>query len=488
MDVSEEAKEVDILTKETILSFNAPPDGGYGWVVVIAAFFIAVIVGGNCFAFGVFYPVYIDEFQSTQGSVAWIGSISACLVVGPGPLTGAIADRYNNRYVIILGAVLVGLGFFLASLSTELWQLYFTQGLLAGIGYSLSFISGVSVVSQWFTSNRGVAVGIMVAGSGIGQLIFSLMVNALIDHGGWRFTLRILAAINAVSLFLCSLFIVRWLPCTKKLTMMAGDSSLFKDRNFCLLFAGTFINSLGTYMPYTHLPLYATMHGISKSQAVLILSLMGVANASGRIVVGWMADRFGKVLMFQLCMLFGGASTLCWMACTTFPTVLIYGLIFGFFAGGIISLIPSVSIELFGSQNPGYVSGLLYSSTAIGNLVSAPIGGFLHDAYHSYYPPIIAAGSFLLAGLLFVIFIDTHGYHCEEVGATASGITNSPSVRTDGSGSSRMESSRADSSYVKVTIHDSTSSSAEDSNSHSTVDHSHYDIEMTSVDHIQEYI
>lgn len=231
-----------------------------------------------------------------------------------------------------------------------------------------------------------------------------MIANALIEKGGWRFSLRILAVINICVLIICSFVVKRWLPCTTHFSLITAWDK-FQDANFNYLFLATFIHSLGTYMPFTHLTVYALNHGMTKSQAVLILSFVGIANAVGRIITGWLADRVGKVFMFQISMFGSGVSTLCWMTCTTFPTLFAYGLIYGFFAGGVISLIPSVTSALFGVNKIGAVTGLLYSSTAVGNLLAAPIGGFLHDAYHSYYPPISVAGGFLLFGMIFIYFI-----------------------------------------------------------------------------------
>jgi MFS family permease len=100
-----------------------------------------------------------------------------------------------------------------------------------------------------------------------------------------------------------------------------------------------------------------------------------------------------------------GVTTLCWLACTNFASILTYGILFGFFAGGVISLLPSVEADFFGTKRMGSVIGLLYSSTATGNLLSAPIGGFLYDKYHNYTPSIIVAGSFLFSGVFFMLLM-----------------------------------------------------------------------------------
>lgn len=389
------------------------PDGGYGWVVVIAVFFVHVFVLGNMYSFGVFYPTYIDAFDGDEAAVAWVGSVGACLMVGLGVWTGEWADRYGNERVVFVGAVFVGVGFLLASFATELWHLYLTQGVLAGIGYSLAFIAGVSVVGQWFSKRRGLAVGIAVAGSGLGQFAISQITGGLISSGGWRYALRILALICFVGLALCSLGIRRLLP---RVTHTSGQSSLhyFKERNFSVLYFGSLLNSLGMLMPYTYLPLYAEDHGVSRSASVLIISMVGISSAVGRIAVGFFADKIGKILMFQVCILLGGASTLCWLACKDFGSLMAYGIVYGFFAGGVISLMPGVAAELFGIKKLGGIIGLLYSSTAVGNLLSAPIGGFLLAAAKSYTPSIAVAGAFLLSGMVFILFLDMKAAHKEE--------------------------------------------------------------------------
>lgn len=374
-----------------------PPNGGYGWCVVAASFFVHVFVLGNVYSFGVFYPQYLDAFNSTKGVMAWVGSISVGLMGGLGAWTGKFADRHGNNYGIALGAALIGLGYLSASFSTEVWHLYLTHGVVTGVGYSFAFIAGVSVVGQWFTTKRGLAIGIAVAGSGVGQFVMSLVTNTLLTRFGWRITLRVLAATNFVALTLCALVIRRFVPLV---TSTDGESwfHFFRDHRFTAIFWAVFLNSLGLYMPYTYLPLYAQKYGVSSSSSVLILSLVGLSSAAGRIIMGYFSDKLGKLLSLKLCMFGAGAATLCWMACTTFPSILVYGLFFGFFAGGTLSLMPTVSAELFGLHKLGAIVGMLFTGGAAGSLLSAPIGGFLFDFTHGYTASIAVAGSFLMLG------------------------------------------------------------------------------------------
>jgi MFS family permease len=327
---------------------------------------------------------------------------------------GAWADRFGNGTIIFIGGLLISAGYLLASFSTQLWQLYLTQGLLAGAGYSLSFISAVSVIGQWFDRHRGLAIGIAVSGSGLGQFAVSLITIVLITNNGWRVTLRYLALMSIVGLTICGFFIRRRLPLVvHKKNESSSSSSIvyFKNRNFRILYAGGFISTLGYVMPFTYLPQYAIQQGISTSNAVWLLSIMGICSATGRVALGFAADRLGQLPMLRFCIFVGGVSTLCWMACTTMATISVYAAVFGFFSGGLISLMPAVTAKLFGIDKLGEVIGLLYTSQALGNLLSAPIAGYLYAARKSYYPPIAVAGSFMLIGaFLTCLIVDNSKY------------------------------------------------------------------------------
>lgn len=388
---------------------SEPPDGGYGWVVVATSFFVHLIVLGNVYSFGLFFRIYVEEFQSSHGAVAWIGGIGSGLMTGLGGLTGPWSDRFGNGKMVIMGGCLMSLGFFLASFATELWHLYFTQGLITGVGYSFAFIAGVSVVGQWFTTRRGVAVGIAVAGSGAGQFAMAFTIGALIQALKWRATLRVLALIQLTILCTAGVVLRRWLPCfTRPKTESAWK--YFSDRNFVVMYIGAWIATTGLLMPFTHLAAYASQYGISTSEIVLILALAGIFSAFGRIVLGLCADKFGKLPMLIACCALGGTATLLWMLCTTFPTLLVYFVCYNFFAGGLISLVPVVAAELFGIKELSSIIGVLYTASAAGNLLAAPIGGFLYDAFKDYYAAISVSGGLMITASLVLLLIDPRRY------------------------------------------------------------------------------
>jgi MFS family permease len=386
-------------------SYSADDDGGFGWVVVFASFVLHALVLGSMYSFGVYYPIYLNAFpSSSKGEVACVGSIGAALMVAMGLWSGVYADRYGNRLVTFVGAVFIGSGYFLASFATQVWHLYFTQGFLTGIGYSLTFIAGVAVVGQWFTDRRGLAIGIAVAGSGVGQFAVSQWTMVLINHVGWRKCLRWNALISFVGLVLCSSVLIRKIPLNRQASAITSMTQ-FHNPAFRLLYAANACFSMGFFMPFTYFPLYAESQGISTAKAVFILSIAGLAGTIGRIALGFIADTVGKLATLQISVFGAGCTLLCWSACKSWTSLLIIGVAYGGFSGGIIALIPAVCAERFGVEFLSSIVGLLFTANTWGNLVSTPLAGFLVDKCGSYHAAIGTAGSFFLVASVFYFFI-----------------------------------------------------------------------------------
>lgn len=401
-DGTQKKKEVELLPLED----DPNVDGGYAWLILITSFFTIVLISSIFYYFGVFVPIYVDEFGASQSSVAWVGSIGVCFLSFMGIWAGTLADYFGNHRLILFGGLLLSFGLLFASFAQSLWVLYLTQGLMVGIGGCLGYTSAVGVVSQWFHKKRGFAVGVTVAGSGLGQFAMSLVTKKLMSIVGWRRTLQYLSLIHGVGLILCACIIRRRIP-TKTVLSFQSSFKYFQDHNFRLLFFMQVCNSLGFYMPSTFIVIYCIKQGLSSGQGVLLLSLMGASSAFGRVTMGLIADRVGKLTMLRVCMTVSAAIMFAWIGCRSFGSVLVFVIIYGIFSGGYISLTPSVSAELFGVKSISTIVGLVYSGTAVGNLLCAPIGGFFYDAYKSYTPAILFAACCWSVGASLVFFTDT---------------------------------------------------------------------------------
>ncbi|EFA08184.1 monocarboxylate transporter 12 [Tribolium castaneum] len=210
------------------LSEAAPPDGGWGWVVVVASFVVNLIADGITFSFGVIFVEFLKYFGQNRGTTAWIGSLFMAMPLLSGPIASFLTDRYGCRKVTIFGSVLASTGFIISSRANSMTVLCITFGILAGFGLSLCYVASVVIVAYYFDKKRSFATGLAVCGSGIGTFIFAPFIQFLLNEYGWRGTTLILAGLF-LNLAVCGA-VMRDLPWTsKKLKNLAKERK--RNRN-----------------------------------------------------------------------------------------------------------------------------------------------------------------------------------------------------------------------------------------------------------------
>lgn len=189
-----------------------PPDGGWGWVVVTASFFVNLIADGITFSFGVIFVEFLNYFGENRSKTAWIGSLFMAMPLLSGPIASFLTDRYGCRKVTILGSILATTGFVISTQAQSVEVLFLTFGILSGFGLSLCYVASVVIVAYYFDKRRSFATGLAVCGSGIGTFIFAPLTQALLDEYGWRGTTLILGGLF-LNLMVCGA-LMRDLPWT----------------------------------------------------------------------------------------------------------------------------------------------------------------------------------------------------------------------------------------------------------------------------------
>nr|XP_019558338.2 LOW QUALITY PROTEIN: monocarboxylate transporter 5-like [Aedes albopictus] len=183
-------------------SVIVPPDGGWGWLVMIASFLCNTVVDGIVFSAGMFQdPIRLD-FGVGKAEVALVSSLLSGFYLLTGPFVSALANRWGFRPVTILGAVIASIGFGLSYYGTSLGYLYVTYGIIGGIGFCFIYVPSVITVGYYFEKWRALATGIALCGSGVGTFVFAPLSAMLIEKFGWRGALLAQAAI----ILLCALF------------------------------------------------------------------------------------------------------------------------------------------------------------------------------------------------------------------------------------------------------------------------------------------
>ncbi|KAG7302535.1 hypothetical protein JYU34_012453 [Plutella xylostella] len=169
------------------------PDGGWGWIVVLSSFVISMIADGISFSFGLLYIEFLDEFQASKSTTAWIGSLFIAVPLLSGPIMSALVDRYGCRSMTILGGIISTLGFVLASISTSLEMMMITFGVIAGLGLGLVYVTAVVSIAYWFDKKRTLAVGLGACGTGVGTFVYAPMTQYFIEEFGWRGAILLLS-------------------------------------------------------------------------------------------------------------------------------------------------------------------------------------------------------------------------------------------------------------------------------------------------------
>ena len=373
-------------------------DGREGWRNVAAAFASMATVFGVAYSFGAFFTPMAEEFDAGRSATSAVFSITACLYFLLGVGSGSAVDRFGPRPVLLAGAAAMGSGLALTSIVDRLWLGYLTYGIGVGIGVACGYVPMLAVVGGWFVRRRSIALGIAVAGIGLGTLGVAPLAALLIERLGWRATYRVFAVASVVLLVGCALV------ATAPPRPVGGPSGSRRDemrsRTFVVMYVSGLLVSLALFLVFIFLAPFAEEHGAGKVAAASLVGVVGAASIAGRLFLGGMADRLGSVRTYRACFLVIAASYLLWLTTTSYPVLLVFAVVFGVAYGGFIALSPAVMADLFGTAAMGQLVGVLYTSAAVGALVGPPLAGLAVDRTGSYRWAIGAASVAALLGWL----------------------------------------------------------------------------------------
>lgn len=166
----------------TIRNDASVPNGGYGWIVVAGACLTNIFNQSLVSVFGLLFGDKITEMQGTTGAVALVMNIASLFLNLSGIITGPLLKSYSPRSITLVGSFLTGTGMILSACATQLWHLIISYSFCVGLGLGLIVPSQFMAITQYFTTKKGRAVGIAVAGTGIGQMIMPHIVRYLLEE------------------------------------------------------------------------------------------------------------------------------------------------------------------------------------------------------------------------------------------------------------------------------------------------------------------
>ena len=368
-----------------------PPalDGAQGWRAVAVAFAAMATTFGIAYSFGAFLLPLSEDLGASRGATAGIFSLTTVALFGLGGLSGPAVDRFGPRWVLLVGAVSLGLGLVLTARATSLWQAYLGHGVGVGLAVACAYVPLVAVVGGWFERRRTLAVGVAVSGIGLGTLAGAPIAAALVEGIGWRDAYLLLGSVGVVVLLISAAFV-------RAAGAVAGTEDVplrprLRQPAYLRLYAAGLLLSVALFVPFVHLPSYAQADGVGPVAAAALVGVIGAASVAGRLALGALAARVGTLRTYQGCFALIAVSFAVWLVSPGYAGLVVFALLLGIGYGGFVALGPPLVAETFGVHGLGGLLGVLYTSAALGSAVGPPVAGVLISASGGYSWSIAAS-------------------------------------------------------------------------------------------------
>ncbi len=378
------------LSKEDGPRADQSPASRYQSYQAAATAFVVLfcIVGVALWGLPFYYDFMVQQFGWTRGQVT-SGNALSKLVVGPifGFLAGWVVDRFGPRRMMMIGILMAGVALVGLGWTSSLGMFYFFYFFNA-LGYVCGGpLPNQVLLTRWFDQSRGKAMGFAYLGIGIGGATVPWISHALVQHFGWQAALRILGfSIVVVSLPLAML--VKEPPNAGRPAgsfKSASPTAAFKQGSFYLLTLGSMCSIAAVSGTQQNMKLFLSLdRHFTQKDAAGVLSLVLAFSIAGRLLIGWLADRFSKKYVMLLTYLLVAAGIPLLFLGTTRLILYVSAAFFGIGLGGDYMIIPLMTAEIFGIEILGRLLGVILTAGAIADAAAPWLIGRLRDTTGSY--------------------------------------------------------------------------------------------------------
>ena len=389
----------------------------YGWLIVAAPFVILTLAYGLQFSYGVFLPHIMADLNLDRASASAPFSLYVVFYTFWSIVTGPATDRFGPRKVVIIGGLLLALGYFLLSSATEGWQLFLYFGAIAGAGMSAAYIPLNATVVRWFDQRRGLALAITGTGSNAAVLLLPMLSALLIPVLGWRDALLILGLGGSGVIICCALTLVRD-PSAKNLAPdgqtvdqgVEGTPAGVQQASLTLAQARAepalwiimgvfFFTWVMTFFPYVHLPSLAADLGYDPARAASLVVALGIGGISGRAVIGWLSDRFSRIHSLHAGLLFQVLASVIYIVSDDLLGLYPATMLFAAGVSAAITLFPAIIADIFGAKHVGAIAGFAFALAGTGTAIGPYLAGLIKDTSGSYLAAFLIMASMNCAAI-----------------------------------------------------------------------------------------
>src|SRR3954453_2942743 len=396
------------------------------WWIVFAAVCGLIVGGGasNVFAFGVFLKPITAELGVGRAMFSSALTMHAALAALSCPAIGWLVDRWAARRVMIPGLLIYAgatacYALIQASPFAITFLIFGLTGIVGGVGTPIPY---ATVITQWFDRQRGLALGVGIAGVGLGVALVPQLAAALIAEFGWRTAyLGLGIAVLVIAFVPVAVFLreppetaraANGLPTVPLPGMEAG--SAFRSGLFWALAGAFFLDVIAINGTLTHIVALLTDRGIALQAATAALSGVGIALILGRILSGWCLDRmwgpyvavtFFVLPMIGIALLASGAAGF---------TAYVGAIALGIGIGAEVDLMAFFTGRYFGARNYAKIYGTIFGTFSLGVGIGPTLSGASFDLFHSYTPIFLVYEVMLAVSCVIFLRLGAYRYPAQE--------------------------------------------------------------------------
>ncbi|MBC2669892.1 MFS transporter [Novosphingobium piscinae] len=376
-----------------------------GWPIVLSA-----LLGIGCglaavpfYTLGVFAPHLAREFGWSMGQIMGALTITTLALVVAGPIAGALCDRHGTRPVALVSLTLFGLSYLsLALLGGSLVQYYLTFLVIAFVGVGTLPITFTRTVNRWFERNRGLALGLAMMGTGLFGIVCKPVLAAVIAAHGWRAGFLALGALPLV-VALPACFALFREPGRAAGAGGAAEvlpgltrAEALRSWRFWLIAVVLLPISFALAGTVPNLEGILTDRGFTPATIVRLTPLIGLASIIGRLVGGWLLDRFWAPAVAFVILGMPAVSCVLLSAGGLQPgTGALAIVLIGFALGIEYDIVAYLTARYFGMRAYAAIYSLLYTCFAVGAGFAPLVFGMIRDRAQDYAPALLLAAVML---------------------------------------------------------------------------------------------
>ncbi len=363
----------------------------YGWVVVAAGALMGCVAIGCLFSLAVFLQPMSDATGWSRTGISSAMTIDF-LAMGIAAFGwGALTDRFGPRIVVLSGAILLGLGLFLASRATSLLEFQLVYGVVVGVAAGAVFAPMMVTVSGWFDKHRGLAVSLVSAGMGVAPMTISPFASWLISEYDWRTALFAIAVLAWVLLVPAALLVRRAPDAATAGAGATGEvasdmtvGKALRSPQFIVLSATFFACCAMHSGPIFHTGSDASACGLAPLAAVTVYSVEGLAGLGGRLIFGVAGDRYGAKPVLVIGLMIQALAAGAYFFTRQLGEFYAVAILFGMSYGGVMPLYAVIAREYFPMRIMGTVFGAAAMISSLGMALGPALGGWVFDHFGSY--------------------------------------------------------------------------------------------------------